>query len=546
MFMGSCFRLLATLLFALSLGLAMPLDSQAAAPRPNVLLILVDDLGFSDLGCYGSEIATPHLDQLAKNGLRFTQFYNTGRCWPTRGALLTGYYAQQIRRDTLPNIPSGGGGRRPAWAKLLPHFLSAAGYRSYHSGKWHIDGMPVDNGFDRSYYLKDQGRFFNPETHWQDDVKLPEVEKHSGYYGTTAIADHALAVLKEHAAHFSDRPFFHYLAFTAPHFPLHALPEDIARYEGRYSEGWAVIRNERWERQHRLGFALGDLSVVERKLGPPYHFPKHLEILGGREVNRPVSWSELSAEQRSFQSTKMAIHAAMVDRVDQEIGRVLEQIREMGELENTLILFLSDNGASAEIMVRSDGHDPTAAMGSAASYLCLGPGWSTACNTPFRRHKTWTHEGGIATPLIVSWPRGIRERGAFRSTPGHVIDIAPTILELAGVRKPATLDGLDVPRAPGRSLLPEFAEGGSVRRNEEIWWFHDGHRALRMGDWKLVAAKGEEWELYYLGSDRAESNDLSQVHPDRVSSMKDRWNQRLEEFQEVASLDFSPGERSSR
>ncbi len=508
-----------------------------AAPRPNVLLILVDDLGFSDLGCYGGEIATPHLDGLAEKGLRFTQFYNTGRCWPTRGALLTGYYAQQIRRDKLPNVPSGGGGVRPAWAKLLPHFLSRAGYRSYHSGKWHIDGLPVQNGFDRSYYLKDQGRFFSPKVHWQDDVKLSEVEKESGYYGTVAIADHAVAVLKEHAAHYSDRPFFHYLAFTAPHFPLHALPKDIARYEKTYSKGWASVRSKRWNRQQELGLLVGGLSSVERDLGPPYHFPEHLEILGPNEVNRPMPWSSLTDGQREFQASKMALHAAMVDRVDQEIGRVLQQIREMGALNDTLIFFLSDNGASAEIMVRSDGHDPSAAMGSADSYLCLGPGWSTVCNTPFRRHKTWTHEGGIATPLIVSWPRGIKEKGEFRKNPGHVIDIAPTILELAGVRKPTQVGKLEVPTAPGKSLVPLFERDGMVE-HDHFWWFHDDHRALRQGDWKLVAPSGGAWELYHLGSDRAESVDLSSVHRQRVASMEALWDTRLQEFGKLARRDL--------
>ncbi|MDA0285325.1 MAG: sulfatase-like hydrolase/transferase, partial [Planctomycetota bacterium] len=199
--------------------------------QPNVLLILADDLGFSDLGCYGGEISTPNLDMIAGNGLRFSQFYNTARCWPTRSALLTGYYAQQIRRDTLPGITSGSRGTRPDWAVLVPRLLKSAGYRSYHTGKWHIDGMPLANGFDHSYYLKDQGRFFNPTQHWIDDVPLPPVKKNSGFYATTALADHAVEVLQDHAEQHSDKPFFQYLAFAAPHFPLHALPEDIAVYK---------------------------------------------------------------------------------------------------------------------------------------------------------------------------------------------------------------------------------------------------------------------------------------------------------------------------
>ncbi len=509
----------------------------SAASRPNVLVILVDDMGYSDLGCYGGEIKTPNLDRLASQGLRLTQFYNTGRCWPTRGALLTGYYAQQIRRDKVPGVRSGGGGIRPAWARLLPAYLKQAGYRSYHSGKWHIDGMPIENGFDRSYYLKDQGRFFNPEVHWRDDVALPKVAKDSGYYGTVAIADHAVSVLKEHAEAFANQPFFHYLAFTAPHFPLHALPEDIEKYRETYQRDWALLRAERWERQQNMGLLKGTLSAVERKLGPPYHFPKALDILGPGEVNRPLLWNQLSEEQRSFQSMKMVLHAAMVDRVDQEIGRVLDQLRAMGAYHNTLILFLSDNGASAEIMVRADGHDPEASPGSATSYLCLGPGWSTTCNTPFRRHKTWTHEGGISTPLIISWPHGIKARGELRHNPGHVIDLAPTILELAQVEKPNEYEGARMPVAPGKSLVPLFSADGTVE-HDYLWWFHDDHKALRRGDWKVVAPKDEAWELYHLGSDRAESTDLSALHPERVAALVSLWEQRLSEFRDLAMRDY--------
>ncbi|MEM7601855.1 MAG: sulfatase-like hydrolase/transferase, partial [Verrucomicrobiota bacterium] len=397
--------------------------SISASEKPNILLILSDDLGFSDLGCYGGEIETPHLDAIAENGLRFTQFYNTARCWPTRGALLTGFYAQQIRRDSVPGIPSGGGNRgvRPDWAVLLPVLLEPEGYRSYHTGKWHIDGLPLENGFHHSYYLKDQGRFFNPTVHWKDDVKLPAVERGTGYYGTIALADHVIEVLQDHERNHQDAPFFHYLAFAAPHFPLHALPEDIAHYADAYDVGWDAIRRKRWQKMEQLGLldaeSVAQPSRVERDLGPPYHFPDALEILGDGEINKPMLWNSLTDTQKEFQSTKMAIHAAMIHRMDLEIGRVFDQIKSMGQWDNTIIIFLSDNGASAEIMVRDDGHDPSLPMGAADTYLCLGPGWSTACNTPFRRHKTWTHEGGIATPMVVSWPNGIKSRGEIRRTP---------------------------------------------------------------------------------------------------------------------------------
>ena len=508
-----------------------------AAEKPSILIILADDLGYSDLGCYGGEIETPNLDRLAAGGLRFTQFYNTARCWPTRAALLTGYYAQQVRRDKLPGVPSGGRGVRPEWARLLPDILRPLGYRSYHSGKWHVDGRPLENGFDRSYTLRDQGRFFNPRVHSEDGKKLPPVEPGTGYYATTAIADHAIKCLAEHAARYRDRPFFHYLAFTAPHFPLHALPADIARYRERYRRGWKRLREDRWRRLTELGIARGDLSAVERDVGPPYHFPKALKKLGPGEVNRPLPWEELTDRQRAFQSVKMAIHAAMVDRMDREIGRVLEQLRAMGSFDDTLIFFLSDNGASAEIMVRDDGHDPRAEPGSAGTYLCLGPGWSTTSNTPYRRHKTWVHEGGIATPLIAHWPRGIAARGEFRRQPGHVIDLVPTVLEIAGGKPFATWNDKPVPPAPGESLVSVFARDRSLSR-EYLWWSHEGNRAIRVGDWKLVAAgAGAPWELHDLSADRTETVDLSAKHPEKVRELERAWTRRLEEFRELASRD---------
>jgi arylsulfatase A-like enzyme len=502
---------------------------------PNILLILADDLGYSDLGCYGGEIATPNLDQLAAGGLRFTEFYNTARCWPTRAALLTGYYAQQVGRDKIPRVKkTGGRGRRPAWAPLLPKRLKPAGYRSYHTGKWHIDGMPIAEGFDRSYYLKDQSRFFNPEIHWLDDKPLPAVKKDSGFYGTIELADHTIRFLKEHAEKHADKPFFQYLAFAAPHFPLHALPEDIAKYDDTYTEGWEVLRERRHSKIKELGLLDSQLSAVERDLGPPYHLPDSLKKLGDDEVNRPLAWKTLTPSQQKFQARKMAIHAAMVDRMDREIGRVIDQIRVMGQFDNTLILFLSDNGASAEIMVRGDGHDRKAAPGSAATYLCLGPGWSTTCNTPFRRHKTWTHEGGIATPLIASWPAGIRARGEIRRSVGHVVDIVPTILDLAGVRAPETIAGKKVPLSPGKNLAPALRDEVPVER-DSLWWLHDDHRAIRVGDWKLVAPKGEAWELYDLSKDRAEQNDLSAQHPKRVREMAAKWKLQLENARELTA-----------
>ncbi|MCM8541525.1 MAG: arylsulfatase [Lentisphaeraceae bacterium] len=502
--------------------------SISAAEKPNIMIILADDLGFSDLGSYGSEIQTPNLDKLASNGLRFTQFYNTARCWPTRGALMTGYYPQQIGRDSVLDIKGGGGNKnsRPEWASLLPKYLKDAGYRSYHSGKWHIDGKPIQNGYDRSYLLKDQSRFFSPQVHYEDDKALPKVERGTGFYGTIKVANKAIEYLKQHDKEHKQKPFMAYIAFAAPHFPLHALPEDIKKVGDRYKEGWDSIRQKRWQKIQELGIASGKLSPVEREVGPPYHFPDALEILGDGEVNRPLPWNSLTEKQKNFQASKMAIHAAMIERMDTEIGRIIDQLKAMKQYENTLIMFLSDNGASAEIMVRGDGHDPKSPLGSAATYPCLGPGWSNASNTPFRRHKTWTHEGGSCTPFIAHWPKGIKSKGELRKDPGHVIDIVPTAFELAGIKPSLKVE------MPGQSIAPSFTKDTNKKRS--LWFSHEGNNAYRYGDWKLVISKGEKWELFNLAEDRTESNDLASSNPEKVKEMEKSWNDYVNEFRKVS------------
>ncbi|MGL6095739.1 MAG: arylsulfatase [Fimbriiglobus sp.] len=499
----------------------------AAEPRrPNVLLILSDDMGFSDAGCYGGEIATPNLDALAAGGLRFTQFYNTARCWPTRGSVLTGFYAQQIRRDAIPGVVgvvSGGRGTRPEWAKLLPDLLRPLGYRSYHSGKWHVDGQPLANGFDRSYSLDDHDRHFGPKRHVEDGKPLPPTDPATEYYSSTAIADHAVKCLKDHAAGHAGKPFFGFVAFTAPHFPVQAPAADVAKYRKTYLDGWDAMRKSRWDRIKPLGFRGLSLSPIERDIGPPYAFPDDVKKLGPNEVTRPLPWADLTPEQRAFQADKMAVHAAMVDRMDCEIGRLIAQVKAMGALDDTLILFLSDNGASAEIMVRGDGHDPHAECGTGATFVCIGPGWASLANTPFRRHKSWVHEGGISTPLIAHWPAGIPARGELRHTPGHVIDVLPTVLEMAGGTFPTERAGKPVPPLPGRSLVPAFAKDGTVAR-DALWWLHEGHRAVRVGDWKLVAAKGDPWELYELSADRSETASQSANRPEKVKELEAVWD----------------------
>ncbi len=524
--------------FALILaGFSGTLPAAIPAAKPNVLIIFADDLGFSDLGCYGGEIATPNLDALAHGGLRFSQFYNTGRCWPSRAALLTGYYAQQVRRDKVEGLRAGGQGTRPRWAPLVTEFLRPLGYRNYHTGKWHIDGKPLQNGFDHSFEIGGgQNNFFSAAGITVDEKPTAQT---ADYYVTVAAADHAIRCLKEHAERFAGQPFFHYLAFTAPHFPLHAPAADIARYRDRYREGWNVIAAERHARLTKLGLVTHARPEMERNVGPPYPFPEAIAKLGPNEVNRPIAWSELNPAQQEFQANKMAIHAAMIDRMDQEIGRVIAQLKAMNAFANTLILFASDNGASAEMMVRGGGHDPAAAMGSAATYLSLGPGWSSAANTPFRRHKTWVHEGGIATPLIAHWPAGIRARGELRHAPAHLIDLVPTLLDISGGAKPPVIRGVSVPAAPGRSLTGVFAREEAILR-DDLWWEHDDHRGIRAGPWKLVALANQPWELYDLSRDRGETRNLASAQPDRVQELAGRWTRQRDANRQLALTDLPP------
>ena len=501
--------------------------------KPNVLVIVADDMGFSDAGCYGGEIATPNIDRLAAGGLRFTQCYSTGRCWPSRTSLLTGYYPQQVRMDP----PRG---RLPVWTRVIPHYLKPLGYRCYQSGKWHLRGAPkaiADGGFDRSYILHDHDRFFSPKKHEMDDKDLPPVADGTDHYVTTAIANYATGFLKEHAERHRDKPFYCYLAFTSPHFPLHALQEDIDRYRDRYLEGWDVVRERRWKWLRRNGLINCDLPPLDADVIPGWNFSREKlqEMIGPGEADRAVPWSTLTEEQKRFQATKMAIHAAMIDRMDRGIALVLDQIKKMGAFENTVVFFLSDNGASAEQIIRGDMHDKSAAPGSARSYLCLGPGWSTAANTPFRLHKSWVHEGGASSPLIVHWPAGIAARGELRHDPCHFIDIIPTILDVTGGNDFShEWNGETAEPLPGTSLAPALAKNNSIK-HDFIYFHHMSNRAIRVGDWKLVA-KGDDgpWELYNLKTDRCETRNLASAYPDRVRELSARWQILEDDFRRQA------------
>jgi arylsulfatase A-like enzyme len=332
--------------------------------QPNVMVVLMDDMGFSDLGCYGGEIETPTIDRLAAKGLRFTQFYNAGRCWPTRACMLTGYYAPQVCMDPPRRE------ERPSWQRLLPHYLRQAGYRSYHSGKWHIMNTA------------------DPETEGEFDISWGyDIEQFNHFFGegdektfsATAIADHAIDCLKVHQEHHAGTPFFHYVCFTTPHFPVQAEEQDIDKYRSRYLDGWDVMREQRWQRLKGEGIVNCALSEREPDVPAPHYLAKKDEwspLLGPGEIEYAVEWDSLTDVQKEFQSTKMAIHAAMVDRTDRELARIVEQLDTMEVFEDTLILFLSDNGASAEMMIRGKGHDPNVPAGSEMSHLCLGPGWS--------------------------------------------------------------------------------------------------------------------------------------------------------------------------
>ena len=485
--------------------------------KPNIMIILMDDMGYSDPGCYGGDIDTPNIDRLANNGLRYTQFYSTPRCWPTRSSVLTGYYAPQVCMD--PPVRN----YRASWQRLIPHHLSSRGYRNYHSGKWHIFNTKdpaAEGGFDISWgYEIEQFNHYFPTT---DGTK----------YSAEAITDHALMCLQEHEKNSKENPFFHYVCYTTPHFPIQAEQADIDKYRDKYLDGWDEMRQQRYERMCAMGLLNCPLSDREPKVPAP-HFTENTENwgeqLGPGEVEYAKAWDDLTDEQKRFQATKMAIHAAMVDRTDREIGRILDQLESMDILDDTLILFFSDNGCSAEIMIRGKGHDPKALPGSEYTHLCLGPGWSTCSNTPFRRHKIWAHEGGISTPLIAHWPNGIKSGGELRHDLGHVIDFMPTFIELAG----GDLENLELPEGapplPGKSLVPSFEKDGVVVR-DHIYIHHQGNRALRVGNWKIVnealtdwGKPEDRWALYDLSKDRCEMHDLAGEMPEKLQELIAKW-----------------------
>ena len=532
---SSIIRVLIAVICVMWLTVNLP----AAEPqsRPNILVILYDDMGFSDLGCYGSEIATPNIDRLAENGLRFTQFYNTSRCWPTRTALTTGFYPQQVRSDPPQGI-------LPHGTALIPHYLKTVGYRCYHSGKWHVPGANrpcLDGGFDHSYELNDHDRNFYPQVHLEDGKPLPPVnrEDNGGYYTTTFYTEKLIGYLREHASQHPDTPFFAFAAYTAPHFPLQAPQEVIDKYRDRYQEGWDAVRRQRYDRLTKAGIVNTSLSPRDENVGPAYRFD-NLGPLGPDEVLYPVAWDSLSDSQKKYQAEKMAIYAAMVDCVDQEVGRIITELKNNGTFENTVIFVLSDNGSSPEVIIRGDNHDPDAVPGSGKSFLCIGAGWATASNTPLRLHKIWTHEGGISTPLVVHWPQGISEkmRGTLRHEPGHVIDLLPTLIELSGASMEPNQSGLPL---TGKSMLSaiqsEDSQMDDAFLQREFYFSHEGNRGFRSGWFKAVSTAidrqgDDQWRLYDLQTDRAETIDLATQNPEKLRELVEKWETMTQRFDE--------------
>jgi arylsulfatase len=487
----------------------------APARKPNFLVILADDMGFSDARCYGGDVDTPNLDRLATSGVRFTQGYSTARCGPSRSCLLTGYYAQQTASDVMTP------GNVPSYTRFIPDYLKPLGYRAYHSGKWHMRFVTGAGGvgFDHSYTMLDEDRYFTQNRHALDGDPLPKPGE--GYYSTTAIADYAVGFLQEHARDHASDPFFLYLAPHAPHFPLQAPADDIARYRDKFAEGWDVARERKLPRMRRMGLVNCALAPREPGMWTRWNTPDDELFVktGPGEVARAVPWSTLTAEQKAFQRTKMAIHAAMITRMDLEIGKVIRQLAAMGAERDTVILFLSDNGASPEQLIRGDGHDRAAPPGSARTFLGLGPGWATCSNAPFRLHKSWVNEGGIASPMIVHWPNGLKDANKLRHDPCHFVDVLPTLVDLAG----GSTASRGAPPLAGRSFAPALRQDGAAPR-EFLYFNHNDNRAIRVGDWKLIATGANgPWELYDLSKDRCEQHDLAAAQPGRVRKLAAMW-----------------------
>ncbi|HEX8914843.1 MAG TPA: arylsulfatase [Humisphaera sp.] len=534
---------------ALSLLLAATFRA-AAADRPNIVVILSDDMGYSDLGCYGGEIRTPNLDALAAGGVRFTQFYNTARCCPTRASLLTGLHPHQagVGHMTSDGGRDGYRGQLNDRCVTIAEALRPGGYRTYMCGKWHVsrntkpDGdksvWPVQRGFEKFYgTINGGGSFYDPTSLCRQNTFItPENDpdyKPAKFYYTDAITDNAVRFLQQHGTESPDKPFFMYVAYTAAHWPMHAPEEEIAKYKGKYDGGYEPTRVARLAKMKALGLVPPDLKLS------------------------PVAGDWAAVKDKAWEARCMEVYAAMVDRMDQGIGRIVDQLKRDGRLENTLVLFLQDNGGCAEEMGRKSNGDgpgnlkpfgpndlqpkvwppmqtrdgrwvrsgPGVMPGGPDTYVAYGQGWANVSNTPFREYKHWIHEGGISTPLIAHWPAGIPadRRGKLEPQPGQLVDLMATCVDLSGVAYPKERDGKPVQPMEGTSLRPALL-GQPIGREKPLVWEHEANRAVRDGKWKLVAKENEPWELYDLDADRSELNDLAAKDPERVRSMAATWD----------------------
>lgn len=483
------------------------------AEKPNIVLILADDLGWSDIGSYGSEVETPNLDWLAENGVRFTQMYNTAKCNPSRAALLTGQYAQQVGYESSYLQPLRNG-------ITLGELLQSAGYRTLWAGKHHGFDHPMDRGFDRYFGLKEgASNHFNPgpkrENEPQPAQKRPDrpffndrqlyqpFSPPKDYYSTDYFTKYALQWLDEYKD--EEKPFFLYLAYTAPHDPLMAWPKDISKYRGKYAEGYEAIREKRFEKQKKLGII--DENTILTKA-------------------THVSWASLSDSLRKAEEQKMEVYAAMIDRMDQKIGEIIQKLKAQGKLDNTVFIFLSDNGASAEMVnIPGDGK-----IGTVGQWTSLGPDWANVGNTPLRFYKNYSYEGGIKTPLIISWPKGLGHQNEFNPFPAHLIDILPTLADLSGANYPSTHNGKPVLPAEGQSLVPAIRGEKSIREKPIFWEWSVG-KAVRKGDWKLVThGKNALWELYNLENDPYETKNIISQFPETAKELEvlfQDWKKRV-------------------
>jgi arylsulfatase A-like enzyme len=481
------------------------LTASASEPSPpNFLVIMVDDLGFSDLGCYGSEIETPNLDSLAAHGARFSQFYNTAKCHSSRVSLLTGQYCIAAGDTSMSH------------AVTSAEVLGSGGYFTAMTGKWHLKQQPTDFGFQRYFgHLSGACNYFTGDNTFRLNGQ-PWAVPNEGFYTTVANVDYALEFLKE--ARTADQPWYLYIAFNAPHAPLHALPQDYVKYEGKYQQGWDAMRDARIEKQKRLGILPESLTPSPR----PEHIP---------------AWNELKTWMRDYEADRMTTLAAMIDRVDQEVGRLVTDLKEHGEFDNTLILFVSDNGACPY-----DRRKPVLNLSPTSAKDSYGDstGWAWARNSPFRYYKQNQFEGGISTPAIVHWPAGLKlPAGSIVDQPAHLIDVLPTLVDLSGVPLPKSWPGRELRPVSGVSLKPVL-EGRRVDNRPPIHLLFSADRGLRDGDWKLVSFQSSPWELYHVADDRTELNNLAETHPERLREMVAQWNEMAEKVLHAPAKSYGP------